>query len=124
MNFVKKIVSSIRDLFSKKAESASPKNNAVGLEESETSNESKFLTLLKKVSVFIYAYLKRFLIFVLGLINTMMQPMIKISKKHPIAFGLQSFCMHHFCLRCFMLTLRNGIRHKQLRYLKKPQLRL
>ena len=48
MNFVKKIVSSIRDLFSKKAESASPKNNAVGLEESETSNESKFLTLLKK----------------------------------------------------------------------------
>ena len=53
MNFVKKIVSSIRDLFSKKAESASQKNNAVGSEESETSNESKFLTLLKKVSVFI-----------------------------------------------------------------------
>ena len=86
MNFVKKIVSSIRDLFSKKAESVSQKNNAVGSEEIEISNESKFLTLLKQVSVFIFAYLKRFLIFVLGLINTMMQPMIKISKKHPIAF--------------------------------------
>ena len=59
MNFVKKIVSSIRDLFSKKAESASQKNIAVASEESETSNESKFLTLLKQVSVFIYAYLKR-----------------------------------------------------------------
>ena len=43
MNFVKKIVSSIRDLFSKKAESASQKNVAIASEEIETSGESKFL---------------------------------------------------------------------------------
>jgi len=86
MNFVKKIVSSIRDLFSKKAESASQKNVAVASEEIETSGESKFLKVSKQVSAFLYSYLKRLLLFVLSLINTMMQPMIKISKKHPIAF--------------------------------------
>ena len=86
MNFVKKIVSSIRDLFSKKAESASQKNIAVASEEIETSGESKFLKVSKQVSAFLYSYLKRLLLFVLSLINTMMQPMIKISKKHPIAF--------------------------------------
>ena len=86
MNFVKKIVSSIRDLFSKKAESASQKNDTVASEENEVAGESNFLKVSKQVSVFIYRYLKKFLVFVLGLINTMMQPMIKISKKHPIAF--------------------------------------
>ena len=86
MNFVKKIVSSIRDLFSKKAESASQKNVAIASEEIETSGESKFLKVSKQVSAFLYSYLKRLLLFVLSLINTMMQPMIKISKKHPIAF--------------------------------------
>ena len=50
MNFVKKIVSSIRDLFSKKAEPASQKNVAVASEEIETSGESKFLKVSKQVS--------------------------------------------------------------------------
>ena len=80
MNFVKKIVSSITGLFRNKTESASQKDT-IAKEQNEAIGDSKFKRALKQLSVFVFAYLKRFVLFVLGLINTMMQPMIKISKK-------------------------------------------
>ena len=54
MNFVKKIAQLFRDLFSKKAESASQKNELIASRRNETSGESKFLSLFKKVSAFLY----------------------------------------------------------------------
>ena len=86
MNFVKKIASSIRSLFSKKTASATQKNDKIKSEDLEVTGDSKFLAYLKKTLAFLYKYSKKLVIFTLGLINTMMKRMIKISKKHPIAF--------------------------------------
>ena len=54
--------------------------------EQEVTGDSKFLVFVKKSLAFLYKYTKKLVIFILGLINTMMRPMVKISKKHPIAF--------------------------------------
>ena len=86
MNFVKKIADFFRGLFSKKTDSSSENNEQIKSSDKEVSGDSKFLVLLKKTSAFLYRYLKKLTIFILGLINTMMRPMVKISKKHPIAF--------------------------------------
>ena len=86
MNFVKKIASSIRSLFFKKTASATQKNDKIKSEDLEVTGDSKFLAYLKKTLAFLYKYSKKLVIFTLGLINTMMKPMVKISKKHPIAF--------------------------------------
>ena len=86
MNFVKKIADFFRGLFSKKTDSTSESNEQTKSSDKEVSGDSKFLVLLKKTSAFLYKYLKKLTIFILGLINTMMRPMVKISKKHPIAF--------------------------------------
>ncbi len=86
MNFFKKITQFFSDLLSKKEDltsSEKDKSKSVDLEEDKTSRFKNFIT---KASSSIYKYLKKFVLFLLGLINTMMRPMIKISKKHPIAF--------------------------------------
>jgi len=86
MNFFKKITQFFSDLLSKKEDLTSnekDKSKSVDLEEDKTSRFKNFIT---KASSSIYKYLKKFVLFLLGLINTMMRPMIKISKKHPIAF--------------------------------------
>ena len=54
--------------------------------EGEGNKDSTFKTFALKSVKFIYKYLKKFVIFILGLLFTMAQPMIKIAKKHPIAF--------------------------------------
>ena len=86
MNFVKKIADFFRGLFSKKTDSTSDNNEQKKSSDKQVAGDSKFLILLKKTLAFIYKYLKKLTIFILGLINTMMRPMVKISKKHPIAF--------------------------------------
>jgi colicin import membrane protein len=49
-------------------------------------NEPKFKVIAFKVWHLLYKFLKKIIIFSLDSIYSMMQPMIKISKKHPIAF--------------------------------------
>ena len=86
MNFFKKITQFFSKLLSKKEEVMSyekDKSKSADLAEDKTSRFKNFIT---KTSSSIYKYLKKFVLFLLGLINTMMRPMIKISKKHPIAF--------------------------------------
>ena len=85
MNFVKKIADFFRSLLSKKTDSTSENKN-LNSEEKVDSGDSKFLVFIKKTSAFLYKYSKKIVIFILGLINTMMRPMVKISKKHPVAF--------------------------------------
>jgi len=86
MNFFKKMTQFFSDLLSKKEDLTSnekDKSKSADLAEDKTSRFKNFIT---KASNSIYKYLKKFVLFLLGLINTMMRPMIKISKKHPIAF--------------------------------------
>ena len=86
MNFFKKITQFFSNLIPKKEELISKekdKSKSADLAEDKTSRFKNFIT---KASSSIYKYLKKFVLFLLGLINTMMRPMIKISKKHPIAF--------------------------------------
>ncbi len=86
MNFFKKITQFFSKLLSKKEDLTSnekDKSKSADLEEDKTSWFKNFII---KISNSIYKYLKKFVLFLLGLINTIMRPMIKISKKHPIAF--------------------------------------
>ena len=86
MNFVKKIADFFRSLVSKKTDSTHESDDQAISKEKKISGDSKLLVFLRKASAFLYKYLKKLFIFILGLINTMMRPMVKISKKHPIAF--------------------------------------
>ena len=86
MRFFKKITQFFRGLVSKKSDEVIKKKDNLKSKESEVSSESKFKAIVIKSSGVIYKYLKKFVIFILGLIHTMMQPLIKISKKHPVAF--------------------------------------
>ena len=86
MNFFKKITQFFSNLIPKKAEVDSEekdKGESSDVQEAKTSGLKNFII---KASSVLYKYLKKFALFILGLINTMMQPMVKISKKHPIAF--------------------------------------
>jgi colicin import membrane protein len=86
MNFFKKITQFFSNLIPKKAEVDSEekdKGESSDVQEGKTSGLKNFII---KASSVLYKYLKKFALFILGLINTMMQPMVKISKKHPIAF--------------------------------------
>ena len=86
MNFFKKITQFFSNLLPKKIEVASKEKEKGKLSDVQEDKTSRIKNFIIKISSFIYRYLKKFVIFLLGLINTMMQPMIKISKKHPIAF--------------------------------------
>ena len=86
MNFIKKIADFFKSLVSKKTGSTQESDDQTISDEKKVSDDSKLLVFLRKASAFLYKYLKKLIIFILGLINTMMRPMVKISKKHPIAF--------------------------------------
>ena len=85
---VEKIIQFFRSLFSKKTDNSISKKNL---------KDSKFKSIvlkawhlfykyLKFFIILIYKYLKKFVTFILNSAYSIMQPMIKISKKHPIAF--------------------------------------
>jgi len=86
MNFLKKIAQLFWSLFSKKTDKSIKEKDTSKSIKGEALAESNFKIIVLKASNLFYKYLKKFIIFILGLIHTMMQPMIKISKKHPIAF--------------------------------------
>ena len=90
MKFVNKILDFLRGLIPSNSDKTKTKtnNNKEPSEslEGEGGKGSAFKTFALKSVKFIFKYLKKFVIFILGLLFTMMQPMIKIAKKHPIAF--------------------------------------
>ena len=86
MNFFKKITQFFSNLIPKKAEVDSEEKDKGKSSDSQEAKISGFKNFIIKASSVLYKYLKKFALFILGLINTMMQPMVKISKKHPIAF--------------------------------------
>ena len=77
-----------RSLFSKKTDkSITEKDNSKPNEsEEKVLEDSKFKAIVLKVWHLLYKFLKKFIIFILESVISIMQPMIKISKKHPIAF--------------------------------------
>ena len=86
MNFFKKITQFFSNLIPKKAEVDSEEKDKGKSSDVQEAKTSGFKNFIIKASSVLYKYLKKFALFILGLINTMMQPMVKISKKHPIAF--------------------------------------
>ncbi|MBT3440284.1 MAG: hypothetical protein HN438_06050, partial [Gammaproteobacteria bacterium] len=86
MNFFKKITQFFSNLLPKKAELDSEEKDKGGSSDVQEAKTSGLKNFIIKASSVLYKYLKKFALFILGLINTMMQPMVKISKKHPIAF--------------------------------------
>ena len=83
---LKRLLCFFEGLFSKKTDESIKEKDTSKSIEGEVLVESNFKILVLKILNISYKYLKKFIIFILGLIHTMMQPLIKISKKHPIAF--------------------------------------
>ena len=90
MKFIEKIMQFFRSLFSKKTDkSITEKDNSKPNEsEEKVLEDSKFNAIVLKVWHLLYKFLKKFIIFILESVISIMQPMIKISKKHPIAFWI------------------------------------
>ena len=88
MKFIEKIMQFFRSLFSKKTDkSITEKDNSKPNEsEEKVLEDSKFNAIVLKIWHLLYKFLKKFIIFILESVISIMQPMIKISKKHPIAF--------------------------------------
>ncbi len=86
MKFVNKVLIFLKNLFPGKSDKTNNEKDSSELVKGEGDKDSTFKALVSKSAVFIFKYLKKFLIFVLGLLHTVAQPMIKIAKKHPIAF--------------------------------------
>jgi colicin import membrane protein len=88
MKFIEKIMQFFRSLFSKKTDkSITEKDNSKPNEsEEKVLEDSKFKAIVLRVWHLLYKFLKKFIIFILESVISIMQPMIKISKKHPIAF--------------------------------------
>ena len=86
MKFVNKVLDFLKGLLPGKPDKTNNEKDSSEFLEGEVNKDSAFKTLALKSAKFIYKYLKKFVIFILGLLFTMMQPMINIAKKHPIAF--------------------------------------
>ena len=86
MKFVNKILDLLKGLLPRKPDKTNNEKDSSELLEGEWGTGSAFKNFALKSVKFIYKYLKKFVIFILGLLFTMAQPMIKIAKKHPIAF--------------------------------------
>jgi colicin import membrane protein len=86
MNFLKKITQFFSNLFSKKSGAVAKEKDKKKLSGPKVDKASKLKAFAIKALSLSFKYLKKFINFVLRLIKTMMQPMIRISKKHPIAF--------------------------------------
>ena len=86
MKFFTKILDFLRGLIPSKSDKTNNEKDFSELHEGERGKGSAFKTFALKSVKFIFKYLKKIVIFILGLLFTMAQPMIKIAKKHPIAF--------------------------------------
>ena len=86
MNFLKKITQFFSNLFTKKPGAVVKEKDKKKLSGPKVDKASKLKAFAIKALSLSFKYLKKFINFVLRLIKTMMQPMIRISKKHPIAF--------------------------------------
>ena len=86
MKFLNKVLDFLKGLLPSKSDKTNNEKDSSELFEREENKDSTFKTFALKSVKFIYKYLKKFVIFIFGLILTMAQPMIKIAKKHPIAF--------------------------------------
>ena len=86
MKFVNKVLDFLKGLLPGKSDKTNNEKDFSELLEGEGSKDSAFKTFALKSVKFIYKYLKKFVIFIIGLLFTIAQPMIKIAKKHPIAF--------------------------------------
>ncbi|MDC0239850.1 hypothetical protein OAK82_05735 [Candidatus Thioglobus sp.] len=86
MKFVNKVLDFLKGLLPGKSDKTNNEKDFSELLEGEGNKDSAFKTFALKSVKFVYKYLKKFVIFILGLLFTMAQPMIKIAKKHPIAF--------------------------------------
>ena len=86
MKFFKKIAWFFSNFFSNKTDVLTKEKGKKKSSELKVDKTAKFKVFAIEALSVSYKYLKKFINFVLRLINTMMQPMIKISKKHPIAF--------------------------------------
>ena len=97
MKFVAKILDFLKSLLPGKPDKT--KNNKEPSEslEGAEKEDSALKTFALKSAKFIFKYLKKFVIFILGLILAMAQPMINIAKKHPIAF-LAAIILHSILL--------------------------
>ncbi len=86
MKFVNKILNFHRGLIPGKSDKTNNEKGSSELLEGEGNKNSTFKTLALKTAKFIYKYLKKIVIIILGLLLAMIQPMINIAKRHPIAF--------------------------------------
>ena len=86
MKFVNKVLDFLKGLLPGKFDKANNEKDFSEVLKGQGNKGSTFKTFALKSVKFIYKYLKKFVIFILGLLLTMMQPMINIAKKHPIAF--------------------------------------
>ena len=86
MNFFKKSTQPPNISLSKEAEEAAKEIKINNVSDLIEVKPFRFKNFIIKISSSTYKFLKQFVLFLIGLINTMMKPMIKISKKHPIAF--------------------------------------
>ena len=90
MKFIKNFVESIKGVLPSKIDTNNPENEEHSGDNVEGGEvqQSTFQRLAINSFRFSVRYLKKFLIFVLGLALSIMQPIIDISKKHPIAFWI------------------------------------
>ena len=86
MKLVKTTIQFFKNLFSKKIPSEIKKEGSKSQIESEEIKTLKSKLFVIKFFSVTFKYLKKFIRFILNLIHSIMKPMIKISKKHPIAF--------------------------------------
>ena len=95
MKFFTKILDFLRGLLPSKSDKTNNEKDSSELHEGEEGKGSAFKTFALKAVKFIYKYLKKFVIFILGLLLTMAQPMIKIAKKASNSFlGCDNFACH------------------------------
>ena len=86
MKFVNKVLDFLKGLLPGKFDKANNEKDFSEVLKGQGNKDSTFKTFALKSVKFIYKYLKKFVIFILGLILAIAQPMISIAKKHPIAF--------------------------------------
>ena len=124
MKFVAKILDFLKSLLPGKPDKT--KNNKEPSEsiEGAEKEDSALKTFALKSAKFIFKYLKKFVIFILGLILAMAQPMINIAKKHPIAFLAAIIFIQYYCMDWYIAilivgkSLRKNLLHLNLHQLK------
>ena len=86
MKLFKKIVKYLRNLLPKKSDQNSKEIIDSSSIDKKNTSDSNYIVFSKKAISLVFKYFKKLILFIYSLIKTMMRPMIKISKKHPVAF--------------------------------------